>query len=121
MTEFSQWLSIAEKLGLGATFILGIACWKLWNVFNGEREYSRTRDKETLTVVSQLTKVLDNQQTSEVANTEKILSHGNHNHEALIRSMASMLERMEKHSETFRSELKSAADKLEQLVSRQRH
>jgi hypothetical protein len=57
--DIQQWLTLATQLGNGVTFVLGIVVYKLWQTLQDEQRYCRERDKETLTVLNHLTKVLD--------------------------------------------------------------
>lgn len=52
MTDLQQWFEIAKYIGAGGAFVLGIGCWQLWMAYRAEIAYSKTRDKETLTVLS---------------------------------------------------------------------
>lgn len=48
----NEWFEIAKYIGAGATFVLGIVCWNLWLAYKEELKYSKSRDRETLTVLS---------------------------------------------------------------------
>ena len=55
---FSNWWEVAKYIGAGATFVLGIVVWKLWPAYQSELQYSKQRDRETLDILSALTKVV---------------------------------------------------------------
>lgn len=73
MNELSQWMELAQQIGVGGTFILGVACVFLWRTLRSEQDYLRVRDRETLDVVSNLTGVLDKQQLLNNDNMTRLL------------------------------------------------
>jgi len=59
MEEVKSWWGIAQQLGLGATFILGVAVVVLWRKTVDDQNYIRKRDMESLEVLNKLTTMLD--------------------------------------------------------------
>lgn len=63
--NFSWWWDTAQKVGAGATFVLGIVVAFLWKAYldkdkqlGVEVAYSKERDKQTLTVMLELTSLI---------------------------------------------------------------
>lgn len=52
MSDLQSWFEIAKYIGAGGAFVLGVVCWKLWGAYREEVTYSKTRDRETLTVLA---------------------------------------------------------------------
>ena len=69
-----EWFEIAKYIGAGATFVLGIAVWKLWKAYQAEVSYSKSRDKETLHVLSALTSMLKDAQAQDTLKDERLMS-----------------------------------------------
>lgn len=56
--DAKEWFEVAKYIGAGATFVLGPACWILWKALREEMSYSRTRDRETLTVLASISDLI---------------------------------------------------------------
>lgn len=57
MNDVQTWFEIAKYIGAGGAFVLGVGCWKIWVAYRDEVTYSRTRDRETLTVLAAIAEV----------------------------------------------------------------
>lgn len=62
---FSWWWDVAQKVGAGATFVMGVVLCFLWRAYqakdaqlSSEVAYSKERDKQTLTVIMELTTLI---------------------------------------------------------------
>lgn len=60
MSDVQSWFEMAQKVGSGAAFILGIGMIFLWRAYTKELEYSKSRDTQTITVLLNLTKIVEN-------------------------------------------------------------
>lgn len=63
--SFSWWWDVAQKVGAGATFVMGVVLCFLWRAYQAkdaqltsEVAYSKERDKQTLTVMLELTTLI---------------------------------------------------------------
>ena len=84
MPEIETWWSIAQKIGSGAAFVLGVGCWKIWAAYREELTYSKTRDRETLAVLSAIVESSKATERATAAGDEKVLTAlTNHNRELL--------------------------------------
>ena len=84
MPELETWWSIAQKIGSGAAFVLGVGCWKIWAAYREELTYSKTRDRETLAVLSAIVESSKATERATAAGDEKVLTAlTNHNRELL--------------------------------------
>ncbi len=54
MTDLQSWFEVAKYIGAGGAFVLGLVAWKIWNAYQSELAYSKTRDRETLVVLNAL-------------------------------------------------------------------
>ena len=59
MNDITSWWDIAQKVGSGAAFVLGVAVVYLWRAYLGEVKYSKERDKQTLEVLIKLTTIVE--------------------------------------------------------------
>ena len=59
MTELTGWWDVAQKIGSGAAFVLGIGIYFVWRAYTGEVKYSKERDRQTLEMLMKLTTVID--------------------------------------------------------------
>lgn len=64
MPTFAEWFEIAKYIGAGATFVLGPVAVALWRAYQGEVTYSKTRDRETLTLLQTLSTRIDDDSKS---------------------------------------------------------
>ena len=55
----TEWWDIAQKVGSGAAFVLGIGVWAVWKAYREEVTYSKDRDRQTLEVLLKLTKITE--------------------------------------------------------------
>ena len=62
MSDVTAWMEFSKYLGAGAAGILGIVAYKIWAAYQVEISYSKTRDRETLTILNSLTNVIDAKQ-----------------------------------------------------------
>ena len=62
MPDMTIWMTVATFVGPGGALICGFVSWKLWNAYQAEIEYSKLRDKETMTVLGTLTTLLKEEQ-----------------------------------------------------------
>jgi hypothetical protein len=58
--SISGWFDIAQKIGSGAAFVMGLGIVFLWRAYAAELKYSKSRDQQTLTVLLNLTKIVEN-------------------------------------------------------------
>lgn len=65
MEMFEQWWEIAKLGSPVAVFIMGVAGIFLWRAYQGELQYSKSRDTQTLTALMDLTKVMENLEKQE--------------------------------------------------------
>lgn len=74
MEGLVQWAEIAKLIGAGGAFVLGVGCWKLWIAYQVELTYSKTRDRETLTVLAAIVNSDKEAMTVYAHGEQKILS-----------------------------------------------
>ena len=86
-----EWFQVANTLGVGVVFVLGIAVWKLWNKLEEEQGYSRQRDREMLSVLNDLTKVLEMNKGQVAIHVESLLVEIRHTKESILERL-SMIE-----------------------------
>lgn len=65
MADAQSWFEMSKYLGAGAAFVLGIVLFKVWSAYQVEVGYSKTRDRETLTILNSLTKVIEQRQVTD--------------------------------------------------------
>lgn len=82
MDEFKAWLELAN--GIGSPAVLGVVCWKLWGALTKEQEYSKTRDKETLTVLNSLVNAMHNEEDRKLHRDDKVMMAIQHCEETII-------------------------------------
>ncbi len=66
MDDLKSWFEIAKYVGAGGAFVLGVISWKLWAAYQEELKYSKTRDRETLTVLNSLTTTMSQTDKSQI-------------------------------------------------------
>lgn len=59
MDQIESWWNIAQVAGAGAAVVLGPVAWLLWNRVQKDTDYIRESDKNTLTVLTELTRLLE--------------------------------------------------------------
>ena len=74
MDEVKSWWDIAQKIGSGAAFVLGLVAWKFWLRLQDEWGYQRQRDRETLTVLAEMVSAEKESFNVELRREEKVLS-----------------------------------------------
>lgn len=74
MDEVKSWWDIAQKIGSGAAFVLGLVSWKFWLRLQDEWEYQRRRDRETLTVLAEMVSAEKESFNVELRREDKVLS-----------------------------------------------
>ena len=71
---FKNWMEIGQKLGAGASVILGAGLVIVWRRYQKECEYSRAQDRATIIMAQGLTSLLDKLQHLNISNTSEILN-----------------------------------------------
>lgn len=72
--ELSGWWTIAQNIGAGATFVLGVVVYCLWARLSGEWDYSRKRDKETLDVLNGINQLISSGEREAETHADKLLA-----------------------------------------------
>ena len=71
--DVKTWFEIARYVGAGGAFVLAIMSWKLWTAYQAELSYSKSRDRETLTVLNTLMATLKDERLSDLRREDKLM------------------------------------------------
>ena len=104
--ELKTWWEIAQVAGAGAAVVLGPALYFLWRAYEKDIEYSREIVKSTVTVITELTRVFENDGKSIAARHADLKEQIS----GCFDETQKHLERLEKRVESFHSRLESRRD-----------
>ncbi len=100
MTELTAWFDIAQKIGSGAAFVLGIGLIFLWRAYLQELTYSKQRDAQTLTVLLNLTNLME----TNIERDKETAARAETNMTALLNAVAELRELVRSHYGARRKE-----------------
>lgn len=87
MDEIRAWWEIAELAGAGAALVLGIVVWKLWHRNEENENYLREADKNTLNVLHELSKTLEDRERSIEGSNRDIVGAIDSQKDTLVRAI----------------------------------
>ena len=93
METVSQWWEIAQIAGAGAAVVLGPVAWMLWKRVTTDIDYARDCDRNTLKVLSDLTKVLENLNTDDESRHKSLVEH----HAQILKEIENAVHKISTH------------------------